>query len=135
MTSITPRRALASGVLTVALLWLPAVQAAAADLVITNKDNGRAFRVKVGQKIIVNLRDPGGGGYNFLIPEHDKDVLKRLGERHIPWSEPRRLGDFGRMVYEFQAQKEGQTVLVIPIKRSWEKESQTYLKVTISVRP
>jgi predicted secreted protein len=45
------------------------------------------------------------------------------------------MGDFGRMVYEFQALKEGQTALVIPIKRPWEKESQTYLKVTISVRP
>jgi predicted secreted protein len=135
MISITPRKAPAFGVLTVALLWLLAVQAAAADLVITNKDNGRSFRVNVGQKIIVNLRDPGGGGYNFLTPEHDTSVLKMLGERHIPRAEPRRMGDFGRMVYEFQALKEGQTALVIPIKRPWEKESQTYLKVTISVRP
>jgi predicted secreted protein len=39
------------------------------------------------------------------------------------------------MVYEFQALKEGKTALVIPIKRPWEKESQTYLNVTILVRP
>jgi predicted secreted protein len=135
MISLTPRRALSLGALALALLWLLAVQAAAQDLVITNKDNGRIFTVPVGQKIIVNLRDPGGGGYNFLTPEHDKSVLKMLGEHRLPRAEPRRMGDFGRMVYEFRAQKEGQTALVIPIKRPWEKESQTYLKVTISVRP
>jgi predicted secreted protein len=135
MISITPRKAPAFGVLTVALLWLLAVQAAAADLVITNKDNGRSFRVNVGQKIIVNLRDPGGGGYNFLTPEHDTSVMKMLGERHIPRAESRRMGDFGRMVYEFQALKEGKTALVVPIKRPREKKPLTYLNVTILVRP
>jgi predicted secreted protein len=135
MISITPRKASALVALTAVLLWLLAAQAAAADLVITNKDNGRAFTVNVGQKIIVNLRDPGGGGYNFLTPENDRSVLKMIGERHLPRAEPRRMGDFGRMVYEFQALKEGQTNLVVPIKRPWEKKSETYLKVTISVRP
>ena len=135
MRGITPRRASALGALALAFLWSLAVPAAAADLVLTNKDNGGTFRVHVGQKIMVNLRDPGSGGYTFLIPEHDKSVLKMLGERHIPRAEPRRMGDFGRMVYEFQAQNVGQTHLVIPIKRPWEKKSETYLKVTISVRP
>jgi predicted secreted protein len=135
MINITPRKAWALGALTVVLIWLLAVQAAAADVVITNKDNGQNLRVNVGQKIIVNLRDPGDGGYNFLAPEYDQGVLKMVGERHIPRSEPPRMGDFGRKVYEFQAMKEGQTTLVVPIKRPWEKQSETYLKVTISVGP
>jgi predicted secreted protein len=135
MISITPRKAPAFGGLTVALLWLLAVQAAASDLIITNKDNGRTFRVNVGQKIILNLRDPGGGGYSFLAPEYDPAVLKMIGERHLPRAEPPRMGDFGRKVYEFQAVKEGQTTLLVPVQRPWEKQSETYLKVTISVRP
>jgi predicted secreted protein len=135
MISITPRKAPALGALTAVLLWLLAIQAAAADLVITNKDNDRAFRVNVGQKIILNLRDPGGGGYNFLTPEYDQGILKMVGERHISRAEPPRMGDFGRMVYEFQALQKGKTSLVIPIKRPWEKQSETYLRVTISVRP
>jgi predicted secreted protein len=135
MMNLTPRRVSALGALTLVLLWLLALQAAAAELIITNKDNGQAFTVPVGQKIILNLRDPGGGGYNFLAPEYDANALKMIRERHIPQAEPRRMGDFGRKVYEFQAQKVGQTALVIPIKRPWEKKSETYLKVTISVRP
>jgi predicted secreted protein len=87
----------------------------------------------VGQKITVNLRHPGSGGYNFLSPEYDHSVLKMLEERRLPASDPRRLGDFGRMVFEFQAIKPGQTALVIPSKRPWEKKSQAYLKVTIKV--
>jgi predicted secreted protein len=135
MKGLIPRIVLAAGAFAMAGLGLLAVQAAAADLVITNKDNGQAFTVKVGQKIIVNLRHPGSGGYNFLTPEFDKSILKMVGERSLPRSEPRRLGDFGRMVYEFQTLKEGQTSLLIPIKRPWEKESQTFLGVTISVQP
>ncbi len=137
MINITLRKALALGALTltVVLIWLLGVQAASCELVITDKENGRSFGMKVGQKITVNLRDPGGGGYKFLTPEYDQNILKMIGERHMPWQEPRRMGDFGRKVYEFQAVKEGQATLVVPIKRPWEKQSETYLKVTISVRP
>ena len=135
MINLTPRKALALVATIAVLICLLAVQAAARDLVITNKDNGRAFTVNVGQKIMVNLRDPGDGGYNFLAPEYDQGILKMVGERHLPRAEPPRMGDFGRKVYEFQAMNAGKTTLVIPIKRPWEKQSETYLKVTISVRP
>ena len=89
----------------------------------------------MGHKITVNLRDPGSGGYRFLSPIYNKGVLKMLGKRHVPRGEPRRMGDFGRQVYEFQAQKVGQTNLIIPIKRPWEKQFENYLRVTISVQP
>jgi len=136
MRNANGRIAPAWAAITAVLLGLMDVLAAAPpDLVITDRDNGRAFTVTVGQKITVDLRHPGGGGYNFLIPEQDQTVLKMVGEHRLPRSEPGRLGDFGRMVYEFQAVKEGQTSLVIPIKRPWEKDSQTYLKVNILVRP
>jgi predicted secreted protein len=131
---LTPRRALAMAASAVAFLSLWAVPSAAAGLVITNQDNGQAFSVAVGQKITVNLRHPGGGGYDFLAPEYNKGVLKMLGEHRLPRAEPRRMGDFGRMVYEFQARNVGQTPLVVPIKRPWEK-SETYLRVMITVRP
>jgi predicted secreted protein len=137
MTGITPKKALALGILTltVLLMSLLTVQAASCDLVVTDQENGRSFGMNVGQKITVNLRDPGGGGYKFLTPEYDPAVLKMTGERHLARAEPPRMGDFGRKVYEFQAVNGGQTTLVVPIKRPWEKQSETYLKVTITVRP
>lgn len=133
MKGFIPKVALALVVLTV--LGLGAGGAVAENLVITDKNNGQAFTVQVGQKITVNLRHPGSGGYNFLKPEYDHTILKLVGESVIPRSKPRRMGDFGRMVYEFQGLKEGKTALVIPIKRPWEKESQAFLNVTILVRP
>ena len=135
MKGPAPIIAPALGALTVVLLWVLGAQAETKELFITDKDNGQAFTVQVGQKITVNLRHPGGGGYSFLTPEHDREVLEMVGERCLPASEPPRMGDFGRMIYEFQALKEGQTALVIPIKRPWEKDSQTYLRVNILVRP
>ncbi len=125
----------ARGVLLFVIWGLLAAQAAAEELAVTDKDNGRAFTVKVGGKILVNLRHPGNGGYNFLVPEFDKNILKMVGERPLPPAEPRRLGDFGRKVYEFEAVKPGRTPLVFPIKRVWEKEAKTYLRVTVTVQP
>ncbi len=135
MPHLALRSAPALVALALALLGVLGVQAAGPALLVTDKDNGGAFTVQVGQKITVNLRHPGGGGYSFLSPEFDQAVLKMLGEHRLPRSEPPRMGDFGRMVYEFVALKEGQTALVIPIKRPWEKASETYLKVKILVRP
>ncbi len=129
------KRALVLVALAVVGLGVSALPAAAENVVITDKDQGKTFTVQVGQKFSVNLRNPGSGGYNFLRPEFDKTILKMLGEKSIPRSDPRRMGDFGRMVYEFQALKAGQTTLVFPIKRPWEKESETFLRVTISVLP
>jgi predicted secreted protein len=124
----------ALGALAVVLVWLAGVQAAAKDVLITDQDNGRAYTVRVGQKITVNLRHPGSGGYSFLTPQYDQALLEKVGENRLPATEPRRMGDFGRMVYEFQALKAGSTTLIVPIKRPWEKDSQTYLKINILVR-
>jgi len=115
------------------LLGGPAL--AEGPLTITEKDNGRAFTVKVDQKIIVDLRHPGDGGYDVLTPDYDVKVLMILGMKKQTTTPagPKRLGDFGRVIYEFEALKEGQTDLVVPIKRPWEKEPKEYLRVKIKV--
>jgi predicted secreted protein len=122
------------GALAAVLLLVAGLQAAAPALVITDQDNGRAYTVRVGEEFTVNLRHPGSGGYSFLTPENDREILKMVREHRLPPAEPRRLGDFGRMVFEFKALQAGATALVIPIKRPWEKDSLTYLRVTITVR-
>jgi predicted secreted protein len=118
-----------------ALGLLPAAWAESPALTITEKDNGRAYTVKVDQKIVVDLRHPGDGGYDILTPEYDVKVLMILGmkKRTAAPSGPRRLGDFGRTEYHFEALKEGGTDLVVNIKRPWEKQSQVYLQVKIKV--
>ena len=67
-----------------------------------------------GERFTLNLRDPGDGGYSFLTPSYDGAVLKMVGEHRTAPSEPRRMGDFGRMVYEFEAVQAGQTTLIRP---------------------
>ena len=62
MKSKTLKVVPALGALAVVLLWLLGAQAAAQELLITDKNNGQAFTVRVGQKITVTLRHPGGGG-------------------------------------------------------------------------
>ena len=129
------RLAAALGALALVLLCLPALAASGPGLTVTERDNGREYTVHPGERFTLNLRDPGDGGYSFLTPVYDGAVLKMVGEHRTAPSEPRRMGDFGRMVYEFEAVKAGQTTLTVPIKRPWEKNSETFLKITILVRP
>lgn len=116
-----------------ALLWPSTGWTQGQPVVITQKDKGRTFTVKVGQKLVVDLRHPGDGGYDVLSPKYDGKVLKLLGQRRKPRKDPRLMGDFGRVIYEFTGLKAGQTDLVIPIKRHWEKHPKDYLKVKIKV--
>jgi len=136
MQRFKDRRAIVLAGLALALLWLAGgpVQAAG-PLTITEKDTGRTFTVTVGQKLVVDLRNPGSGGYDVLAPEYDTQILKLLGQRRQPRKDPRWMGDFGRVVFEFEVLKAGQTDLVVPIKRSWEKQREDYLKAKIKARP
>ncbi len=125
----------AAALVALVLLCLPALAASGPGFTVTERDNGREYTVHPGERFTLNLRDPGDGGYSFLTPAYDGAVLKMVGEHRTPPGEPRRMGDFGRMVYEFEAVQAGRTTLTVPIKRPWEKNSETFLKITILVRP
>jgi hypothetical protein len=62
MKSKTLKVVPALGALAVVLLWLLGAQAAAQELLITDKNNGQAFTVRVGQKITVTCGTRGAAG-------------------------------------------------------------------------
>jgi predicted secreted protein len=105
--------------------------------VITETYQGGPLAAKVGEIITLNLRNPGSGGYSIVTPVYDARVLKLISEKHVPAQRGpvARAGDFGRIVYEFQAIGAGETELAIKIARPWEKQQppKEFLRVTIKV--
>jgi inhibitor of cysteine peptidase len=103
--------------------------------IITDKDEGRAFTLPVGARLVVEVRNPAGGGYTIVNPVFDSRVLKLAQRRDQPPdpARPRQLGDFGKIIFEMAVVGEGATDLTIQIARPWEKDKPPleFLKVRI----
>ena len=117
---------LLAGFLSMALM-LPAapVQAVPAALTLTEADSGRTVTLKVGETLLLNLRNPGGGGYNVLPPVYDGEILTLLSRRDIPPAKSM-PGDFGRIEFVWQARQAGDTEVTVNIARPWEPAHTRY---------
>ncbi|MFW5838058.1 MAG: protease inhibitor I42 family protein [Desulfovibrionaceae bacterium] len=89
--------------------------------------------VSAGDVLVLNVRNPGSGGYQFAGAYFDPDIL--LLEKHQLLPPERAMpGDFGRATYELRALKPGRTLVVIKIKRPWEdKPPEQYKSVQVTV--
>lgn len=124
---------IAPGVL-VGTVWS---EAAPAVQTLTEKDTGTSLTLKVGDRLVLDLRNPASGGYTNVSPLFDVKILKLVLTREIP-PQPGptpRLGDFGRIRLEFEAVGEGETEVVVQISRKWEKDKKPleYTKNRVTV--
>lgn len=105
------------------LLSLAVVQAVPPPIVLTEKDTGTTVTLRVGEHLILDLRNPASGGYTQISPDYDPAVLKMLSRKQVPpQPAPKpRLGDFGRIILKWQAENPGETELIVRISRPWEK--------------
>ena len=86
---------------------------------ITAQNSGTAISVKNGDKIRLELKDYGDGGYAWEIVTLDENVLS-LTEKSD--SQPSGLmGDFGSDIWVFTAEKAGSTLLELKCSRPWDK--------------
>ena len=93
-------------------------------VVLQEKDRGRTIELQVGQKLILNLRNPASGGYNTNPPIYNAAILELTDQKKLPPDpqKPPRLGDFGQLYYEWEAKGRGETDIIFNIFRPWEKK-------------
>ena len=85
---------------------------------ITAEDSGTTLSLKKGEKVNLELKDYGDGGYTWEIITLDEMVLS-ITERYD--SEPSgMLGDFGNDIWIFTAGNPGSTTLELKCSRSWD---------------
>jgi len=86
---------------------------------ITADDNSTTISLKKGDKLNLELKDYGDGGYSWEIAALDEKVLS-LTERSD--SQPSgMMGDFGNDIWVFTADNVGSTILKLECSRSWDK--------------
>ncbi len=119
-----------------AALLVTAAPGASAPLMLQEKDRGRTVTLKVGQKLVLNLRNPASGGYNTNPPIFAASVLKLASQKKLP-PEPRKpplAGDFGQLYFEWEAVAPGATDITINIYRPWEKKApEEFWRVKVRV--
>jgi predicted secreted protein len=111
--------------------------ALAATYTFTEKDSGRTATLKLGDRLRLNLRNPGSGGYTVLAPVYDHQILTLLSREDIPpVKRPQPLmGDFGRIEFTWEARQPGATAVTVPIARPWEKNKppEKFVKIQVVV--
>lgn len=85
-----------------------------------------------GQTLVLDLRNPGAGGYQFAGASFDPAVLRLESNILSPGED--RAGDFGRACFEFLALAPGRTELVIKIHRPFEKDVPPEVYKAVEVR-
>jgi predicted secreted protein len=111
-------------------------ETAGGPLTLYEKDRGGSFTLKLGEKLLLYLRNPQSGGYNLKDVMFDKAVLKLVSHQKLPPKPSPRpvMGDFGQFFYEWEAMGTGVTDIRITISRPWEKkEPEEYWKVQVKV--
>lgn len=115
---------------------LPVQTAPTATYTLTEKDSGRTVTMRVGEKLLLNLRNPASGGYTTLAPAYDAKILTLLSRQDLP-PEKRPtplLGDFGRLEFTWEAKAPGETAVTVNIARPWEQDQPPEQFVRILVR-
>jgi predicted secreted protein len=115
---------------------LPVQAVPTASYTLTEKDSGRTVAMRVGEKLLLNLRNPASGGYTTLAPAYDAKILTLLSRQDLP-PEKRPtplLGDFGRLEFIWEAKAPGETAVTVNIARPWEKDKLPEQYVRIQVR-
>ena len=116
---------------------LPVQAASSAPYTLTEKDSGRTVAMRVGEKLLLNLRNPASGGYTTLAPAYDANILTLLSRQDLP-PEKRPtplLGDFGRLEFIWEAKEPGVTAVTVNIARPWEQDKppEQYVKIRVRV--
>jgi predicted secreted protein len=109
----------------------------AATYTLTEKDSGQTATLKVGDRLRLNLRNPGDGGYAVLPPIYNDKVLTLLSRENLPpVKRPHPLmGDFGRIEFTWEARQPGTTAVTVNIARPWEKNKppEHFVKIQVMV--
>lgn len=114
---------------------LAACQLANKPIKIGEQDAGKTITLKTGDALTVELEGNITTGFNWIPAPQDPVLLNQTGEPEaVPESD--RLGAPGKIVLQFEAVAQGQTVLHLDYRRPWEAgvEPEKSFEVTVVVQ-
>lgn len=114
---------------------LAACQPTGSSIKIGEQDAGKTVTLKTGDTLSIELEGNITTGFNWVPAPQEPVLLDQSGEPEIV-PESDQLGAPGKIVLQFKAVAEGQTVLHLDYKRPWEtdEEPEKSFEVTVVVQ-
>ena len=93
---------------------------------LTEADNGKTIKVKVGDLVVITLKGNPTTGFSWRTAKLDGKAIEQAGDpkyttnRHRPGM----VGVGGTFVFKFKAAKSGKTEVNLEYVRPWEKDKK-----------
>jgi inhibitor of cysteine peptidase len=100
---------------------LAACQSTNKPIKVSEQDAGKTITLKTGDTLIIELDGNITTGFNWIPTPQDPVLLNQVGEPEVT-PESDQVGAPGKIVLQFKAVAQGQTVLHLDFKRSWETD-------------
>lgn len=93
--------------------------------VLTILDKGQIIQIEAGKSFLLVLGNPGSGGYVVKDPPQvDSQILDFLKTERIEPKGSNMDGNFGEIVWTFQAKKAGESHIIVKASRPWERNKE-----------
>ena len=93
--------------------------------IFTSQDNGKKFKIHVGEIFQVILAENPTTGYVWTVYKSGKPQISLLSKSYsVPQEEPPIVGRGGTRIIIFKAVKVGSAELILRLKRPWKEETK-----------
>lgn len=107
---------------------------ATAVRVLTERDTGKSFEVRVGSEISVRLPSKLGTGYGWHVVRRDRSCLAEIQPPRVERSREAKPGEGELQIFRFRATKPCNTRLELHYVRPWEKTSKPSREFEVGLR-
>ena len=113
----------------------PKVTASEPAQKLTEDDNGKTIKVKVGDLVAISLKGNPTTGFSWRTAKLDGKAIEQIGDpkyttnRHRPGM----VGVGGTFLFKFKAAKSGKTEVNLEYVRPWEKDKKPVKTFAVTV--
>ena len=100
---------------------------------LTQSDNGKSIRIRVGNLVVIQLRENPTTGYQWTFNQSNEQVLTFQGIEYTP-SAATGVGGGGQRVFRFKGEQAGTTELDFKLWRQWQGEQSAIERFTTTVQ-
>lgn len=100
---------------------------------LTQLDHGKSIRIRVGNLVVVQLRENPTTGYQWTFNQSDEQVLGFQGTEYTP-SAATGVGGSGQRLFRFKGERAGTTELDFKLWRQWQGEQSAIERFTTTIQ-
>ncbi len=104
-------------------------------MTLTERDRGVTRTLRVGETLVLCLKENPTTGYQWEIGELDAEILAVQGLQYVPAGEGG-FGEGGQKCFTLVARSSGTSPVRLKLKRRWEQDEDAidYFEVTVHVQ-